>query len=512
MMSGTWLSVLPLAPPPPPPPLPPSPPPAPQPPLPPLPFRGLPHGLSLLAGWFPLAVEIVTVLVVIAVIGWRTGRWRVLWVPVSVLIGAAGALGARTYMDSEGLASNPAPFAMWVWIAVFVGAVAIAVLGWRSARWWRRGLSVLAIPLTLLSALLALNQWVGYYPTVQAAWGAVTAGPLPDQIDAEELPGLRNSTPSTGKLVKVDISDAASGFKHRSEYVYLPPAWFAGSTPPQLPAVMMIAGEFNTPGDWMRSGTVMPVIDGYAQSHGGHAPIFVFVDSGGSFNNDTECVNGPRGNAADHLTKDVRPYVISQFNASPDPADWAIVGWSMGGTCAVDLTVMHPDLFNTFEDIAGDHGPTAGTKQQTIDRLYGGNAAQWADFDPMTVMAKHGPYSGVSGWFEDTVPLTDEQMRSLFHNVHLPAQPSGPLGYGGHDDWRNPDEKGAAQDLCTAGTAVRIACSVHTVNDFHSWQFAAQAFSDALPWIATQIHTPQSQSPPAAIPAPPPSADLPPKR
>ena len=32
----------------------------------------------------------------------------------------------------------------------------------------------------------------------------------------------------------------------------------------------------------------------------------VFVDSG-AFNNDTECVNRVRGNAADHLTKDVAP-------------------------------------------------------------------------------------------------------------------------------------------------------------------------------------------------------------
>jgi S-formylglutathione hydrolase FrmB len=478
----------------------PTPTPTPTHPLPALPFPGLPHGLSLLAGWFPLTIEIVTVVVMIAVIGWRTGRWRVLWVPVSVAVGVAGTLGARTYMNSQGLASNPAPFLLWVWIAVFGAAIAIAVLGWRSARWWRRGLAVLSIPLTFLTVLLAINQWVGYYPTLQAAWGAVTAGPLPDQIDAGDLPGLRNSTPSTGKLVKVDIPDTASGFKHRSEFVYLPPAWFAGGTPPQLPTVMMIAGEFNTPADWMRSGNVMPIIDGYAQAHRGQAPIFVFIDSGGSFNNDTECVNGPRGNAADHLTEDVRPYVISHFNASPAPAEWGIVGWSMGGTCAVDLTVMHPDLFNTFEDIAGDHGPTAGTKQQTIDRLYGGSIAQWEAFDPITVMAKHGPYTGVSGWFEDTVPMSQEEIDSFLHKVHLPAQPSGPLGYGGHDDWHNPDEKGAAQDLCKAATAVAIACSVQTVDSFHSWQFAALAFSDALPWITAQIHTPSASVAPAPKP------------
>ena len=71
----------------------------------------------------------------------------------------------------------------------------------------------------------------------------------------------------------------------------------------------MIGGEFNTPADWLRTGNAAAIVDSFAQSHGGNAPVLVFVDSGGSFNNDTECVNGARGNVADHLTKDVVPYV-----------------------------------------------------------------------------------------------------------------------------------------------------------------------------------------------------------
>ena len=485
-MTGLRLVVsVPSAPPPP------VPTPTPAPLLPAPDFHEFTGGVSLLGGWFPVTVEILTVVVFIAVIGWRSGRWRLVWVPVSAAVGVLGAIGARTFMSSEGLASDPAPFTLWVWVGVFVSAITIAVVGWRGTRWWRRALSVLAVPLTLVAALLTLNQWVGYYPTLQAAWGAVTAGPLPDQVDAATLPALRNTSPSTGKLVKVDIPGGASGFKHRSEYVYLPPAWFAGSTAAQLPVVMMIAGEFNTPADWMRSGNVIPIIDNYARSRGGQAPIFVFVDSGGTFNNDTECVNGPRGDAADHLTKDVRPYMISQFGASPSPVNWGVVGWSMGGSCAIDLTVMHPELFSTFEDIAGDPGPTAGTKQQTIDRLYGGNAAQWDAYDPTMVMARHGPYTGVSGWFEDTAPLPQDRYRAFLKNFRAPPQPSAPLGYGGHHDWSGGFGDGsAARDLCAAASAVNISCSVHTITTFHTWQFAAYAFADALPWMAGQIHTP----------------------
>ncbi|MCW2557206.1 MAG: hypothetical protein JWP55_1170 [Mycobacterium sp.] len=67
---------------------------------------------------------------------------------------------------------------------------------------------------------------------------------------------------------------------------------------------MVIAGEFSNPTNWIRTGNAVSVIDDYARTHGGVAPVFVFVDSSGSFNNDTECVDGPWGNAADHLTKE----------------------------------------------------------------------------------------------------------------------------------------------------------------------------------------------------------------
>ena len=425
-------------------------------------------------------------IVVLAVVGWRTVRWRVVWVPVAAAFGAGGTFEARWYVDSQGLASDPAPARLWVSVAVFVGAVAVAVLGWRGLRWWQRGLSVLAVPLSLVCVGVVLNQWVGYFPTVQAAWGAVTAGPLPDQVDVGALPALRNTAMSSGKVVSVDTGDGGSGFKHRTEYVYLPPAWFGGDSPPQLPVIMMIAGEFNTPADWMRTGDAVETVDSYAAAHGGSAPILVFVDAGGSFNNDTECVDGPRGNAADHLTNDVRPYMISTFDAASDAANWGVVGWSMGGTCAVDLTVMHPELFGSFEDIAGDLGPTAGTKEQTIDRLYGGDAAQWSRYDPTTVLAKHGRYAGVAGWFEDTAATAGRGGGG--GAPYRASQPDTAAdGYGGQDHASNPDNQGAAEDLCAAAAEQAVSCSVHTVRSGHTWQFAAGAFSDALPWMAERI-------------------------
>ncbi|CAN5293183.1 alpha/beta hydrolase family protein [soil metagenome] len=442
-------------------------------------------------GWIPITIQVAAMLILLLAIGWRSRRWRLLWVPVAAVAGIAITLGAHWYIDSDGLAGDPAPTQLWVWSALSGLAVGVLLLGWRGARWWRRGVSVLAVPLCLLSVALAVNLWVGYFPTVQTAWNQLTAGPLPDQTDrttvvaAAQQAQAKHVLPAKGSVVTVTIPATASGFKHRNELVYLPPAWFASSPPPKLPTVMMIGGEFNTPSDWLRTGNAISTVDAYAAAHGGNAPVLVFVDSGGSFNNDTECVNGPRGNAADHLTKDVVPFMASNFGVSTKAANWGIVGWSMGGTCGVDLTAMHPDMFSSFVDIAGDMSPNAGTKAQTIDRLFGGSSAAWAAFDPATVIAKHGPYPGVSGWFA----ISGNQSAQQHRNV--PAGDAGAVGLGGRDATGNPgDQTAAANTLCGLGRANGFDCAVVAQPGKHDWPFADKAFVAALPWLAGSIGTP----------------------
>ncbi len=448
-------------------------------------------GVSLLTGWLPLTVFVLAALAATVVLLGR-GRWLRVGLPVCLGLGALVAWGADAELGSQGVAGEPAPMMLWVWLALAAATLAAAVLRFRSGRWRGRIASVAAVPLLLVAATLVVNQWVGYYPTVQVAWSAVTAGPLPNQTSVDDLPALRNSTQSQGRVVPVDIPDDASGFAHRTEYVYLPPAWFAGPTPPALPAVEMIGGEFNTPADWIRLGSATQTADRYAAQHGGRAPILVFVDSGGSFNNDTECVDGPRGAAASHLIKDVRPYVISTFGAASDPGHWGVIGWSMGGTCAMDLVVTHPELFTAFGDIGGDLGPNTGTKEQTIARLFGGDAATWDAYDPQTVMARHGAYSGVGGVFVDA----DGQRPGARpgRGGGGPAAGVRPQhwqgaggGGGGRQYAPDPSEKGSSQKLCARMKGVGIACSITAVGDGHTWQSATAALTSALPAVAGRL-------------------------
>ncbi|WP_218014490.1 alpha/beta hydrolase [Mycolicibacterium palauense] len=425
--------------------------------------------VSLMHGWLPDLVQVLAAAVLLAAIDWRHPRRWALRLPAALTVGIATAVLVRWYLALQGVTDDP-PTRFWVWIALTGSAITAAVLGWPAARWWRRALSLLAVPGCLLATALMVNLWVGYFPTVTSAWTQLTAGALPDQLDHTRVAAMaalqqaRHSIPPRGALIPVSIPSDASRFKHRGELVYLPPAWFATSPPPALPTVMMIGGVFDTPADWVRAGNAIATVDAFAAAHTGHAPVLVFVDAGGTFNNDTECVNGPHGNAADHLTEDVVPYLIAHYGVSPDRSHWGVVGWSMGGTCAVDLLTMHPERFRAIEDIAGDLSPNLGDKQQTIERLYGGDATRWAAFDPSTVITHHDRYRSIAAWF-------------VVNDHREGHDPAG-------------DQMVAADTLCALGSAHGIDCAVGTLPGRHDWPFAASAFTAGLPWLAAVLGTP----------------------
>ncbi|AFM16420.1 putative esterase [Mycolicibacterium chubuense NBB4] len=410
-------------------------------------------------GWILLAVQAAAVVLLAAAVLRRSRAWNRRWIPVLIALGVSGALAVRWCLDVLGLASEPAPVWLWVWTGACAAAVGMTLAGWRGAGWATRNADVFAASMCLLSVGLVVNSWIGYFPTVQTAFGQLTSRPLPHQVDPAAIAGMqhRPTAPSHGAVVPVSTGAHASGFEHREEYVYLPPAWFSRTPAVRLPALMMIGGQFNTPADWVRAGRAVHTLDGFAASHGGYAPVTVFADPNGTFANDTECVNGARGNAADHLVEDVVPYVARRFDVPA--AHWGVVGFSSGGTCAVDLTVMHPGVFGAFVDIAGDLGPNAGTTDQTIARLYGGDAEAWARFDPSTVIRGHGHYIGVSGRF--VVPASTDPSRDPYLQ--------------------------AATTLCTLGTAHGIGCSIDTRDGRHTWPFAADAFAANLPWLADQL-------------------------
>ncbi|HEY5150399.1 MAG TPA: hypothetical protein VIJ23_11355 [Mycobacterium sp.] len=133
-------------------------------------------------------------------------------------------------------------------------------------------------------------------------------------------------------------------------------------------------------------------------------------------------------------------------------------------------------------DLDAQLGLNAGKKQQTIARLFGGDADAWAAFDPKTIVEAHRYYYDLAAW----VGLSDQ-----IPTRHWPAG-SGSAQSDSLHDWDNysEDHTTTANQLCELLSAHGAECSVvgyRGGNDFHS---AANGFKDALPWLAGRLGTP----------------------
>lgn len=441
--------------------------------------------LSLTSGLIPITLQLLALVAIAVAIGrGRSRQWLRRWLLVAVLAGVGLAAAGRLFVRDQGWSAEAIAFGTVFWTAMLGFAATVLVAGWRGSEWWRRAVAVLSVVLVVVCGFAALNTATGYFPTVRAAWLRITQTEPEQWTDEAEIAALqqKGEVPTRGTVVRVDIPADASGFPHRTEVVYLPPAWFSSNPPPQLPAVIMMGGEFNHPNDWLQSTEALDTLDNFAALHHGNAPVVVFPDISGKFNNDTECVDGVRGNAAAHLTKDVVPYMVSRFGVSPKPDNWGLVGWSTGATCSLLTAVRNPEMFSAFVWLDGTLGPNAGTKDQTVARLFGGDEQAWESFDPKTIITRHGPYDDLSAWLgvADDTPT-----------VHRDASTTPPSEES-ISDWDTFSEEHTpnANKLCALLSGYNVECSVVGYKGSHDFQSAGAAFDAALPWLASTLGTP----------------------
>lgn len=295
---------------------------------------------------------------------------------------------------------------------------------------------------------------------------AVTAGTRPLGPTTEAPDVAAAPLPAQGQFAAVSIPATTSHFVHRWDYVYLPPAWF-GPDRSQLGVLVLLAGTPSSPDIWATGGGAVADANAYARAHHGVAPVMLFIDDNGSWNGDTECVNGPRGQAETYVTQDVVHFAEDTLQVTSDPAKWGIVGFSEGGTCAFDLALRHPDLFHHFVDLAGDAAPNVPGGTERL--LFGGSAVAMDANQPAWLL--HHPMGDdhvLTAWFG--VGIDD--------NTHL------------HLSRRQ------AQASDRAG----IDAAWFVGPDGHNWQFCTWALHRVLPELAGQVGpgVPASQGQPRA--------------
>jgi len=378
-------------------------------------------------------------------------RWLAIWVPL-VVVAAGGVIAVLTWLINNVWRPFPdvLPFPVVLWSWVGLAGVVLAVARLVVLRTWPRRVAAIAAGVLVLAA--AANQVNGSfqaYPSLRVVL-APWLDPKPvftrtvTVTEAVARPGQAlegiwrppRGMPTAGAVYQVSIPGAVSGFAARPGYLYLPPAYLARPRP-QLPVLVLLAGQPGDPRAWLDSGQLQAMMDGFADRHDGLAPVVVMPDDlGGEFANPL-CLNSRLGQVQTYLTVDVPDWITSRLQVRPPGQGWAIGGFSEGGTCAIQLSTQAPRLYRFFVDISGQIEPTLGSRQLTISRAFGGDAAAFARVDPIVVLA-HTWFPRAAGVFvggADDRVYTPQQ-----HSMYLAARRAGMTVTfmelpGGHD-WR----------------------------------------------------------------------------
>jgi S-formylglutathione hydrolase FrmB len=145
-------------------------------------------------------------------------------------------------------------------------------------------------------------------------------------------------------------------------------------------------------------------------------------------------VDGPQGNAYDYLTEDVPAWIESHLGLHPGPGTWGVVGYSEGGTCALELSMDDPSLYGSFLDISGELAPNLGPAAITYRDLFGYSQSAYRSFEPSVVLPTHR-YHGVEGWFATgTADHDSTKFSNILNGLAANAGMSGHLysAAGGH--------------------------------------------------------------------------------
>ncbi|HEU0266765.1 MAG TPA: alpha/beta hydrolase-fold protein [Candidatus Saccharimonadaceae bacterium] len=283
---------------------------------------------------------------------------------------------------------------------------------------------LLLIPGFSLIALSA-NDYYQFFSTLSAIFNpdpAVTStvthskdsrNRTPFEAYFQPLPGQ----PTTGTVTSLDIPSSGS-FRPRVGHIYLPPA-LHGNSGITLPVVVLLSGYPGSPNNWLQGG-IDRIMDSYAKAHKGLAPIVAMVDFTGVQDVDTECVNSKLGDVETYLAHDVPVYLRKHYQVQTNPDDWAIGGYSAGGTCGDVIAVRNPNVYRTFFNITGDSYPSLNTPSQTLSVLFAGNKKSEAAHNPTALLAadRSPDYRFMHAWYymakQDNPVLmrdTEEQSR-----------------------------------------------------------------------------------------------------
>ena len=336
--------------------------------------------------------------------------------------------------------------------AIAVIFLMLAMLLWRNHKVWRWIFVFLFLVVGLGAVADYVNTKFAYFDTVADLFGIPTYPTVDGNASGSNL-----QPQPEGAVTQLSIPDTQSKFGNYPAKVWLPPQYFTDSRA-HFPVVILAHGNPSDNNAWLQASNAAGTGLKVAQS--GKPVILVMPQVlQNTVTGDSLCVDTPsQGNAETYITKDVIAAVDSQLRTLPDAKHRGIGGMSMGGFCALNLGLKHPDLFSVVLDFSGETKPVADTLPGGLQELFGANWQQQADAnDPAKYWNTLNNSRGPAIWMD--VGTGDTQILA--------------------------DMKTLAPLLQSKGFTVEI----HTrpgAHDFTTW---GNGLADALPWAAARFYS-----------------------
>jgi S-formylglutathione hydrolase FrmB len=328
-----------------------------------------------------------------------------------------------------------------------LAGAALAVVARHAVGWRRTGLVVAAVGV-LAAGTAVVNTRLDAYPTVGDLRGVpqfpTVEGLRPTSLQLEQ-----------GAAARIQVPDTVSHFGTFAAQVYLPPQYFTDPTR-RFPVVVLTHGNPGRSTEWLDDGSAAQT--GLAVARSGHPVILVMPTVLQHPDGDSLCVDtASQGNAETYVVTDVVAAADSQLRTIPDAVHRAIGGFSMGGFCALNLGLKHPDVFSVILAFSA----LTVCEPDAID---GGNEALFGTSDWEQRAAANSP--------ADYWPLLDPK-----------TAPPMWLDVGDEESTELPPLKEFADQLTGAGFAVEY----HDRPGGHDFETWTAALEQSLPWAAARL-------------------------
>lgn len=339
----------------------------------------------------------------------RAKRW-----PLYVLVASAAAVGAIAlvhWLLIYVFSTFPAelPFEVLAWSVLPVAALILCAVRFPGSSWRGRTAAAASVLGVLLLGAVQINGYFGLNHTLGDVMGTALAR-IPPLEDALKRQGGQtapappsqwtppDSMPANGVVRTATIPGTKSGFVARDAYVYLPPAYQTAERP-SLPVLVLYAGQPGAPSDWLTGGALRSHLDRFADAHDGIAPVVVVADPNGSQGANTLCLDSRIAQADTYLSQDVVHWIRTNLDVDHDPKQWAVGGFSFGGTCAMQMGTRHSDVFTAVLAFSSEQEPAlAKERRKTIEAAFGDDQDAFEAQTPLGLM-KTQRYDGNAIYF-----------------------------------------------------------------------------------------------------------------